>query len=442
MIKFNLTLIFLLAIWIQASSQTKKWTLQECIEYGVDQSIKMERQLLTNKNERLNLRDAALNLLPTISGGTNLGYSFGRSIGSDNTYVNQRVMSNNYSVGASLNIFSGFSAINALRYQKVSKLKGLQDSEKTANDIAISIIQAFYDLAYAEGLILISQEQVENAQLQLKQMERQHELGIKPKSDLFDIQSKLAESEYNLISNQNKKETALVALKQTMNYNPDDELEIEANSLSNMLPERQEVNIDQLYEQAKNDLPEVSAAEYAYRAARLNWYTVKGKLLPYISANGDISTYYYNTIDNSFSSQFHNNMSKSFSFSLNIPIFGGLYRQSNTSRAKNQMLDAQLAYDETLQNTYKEIQLAVLDLKAAAQEYDMAIKKENFSQMSYDANQKKYQQGLITIIDLNTSDNNLRQAKHDVLKARLTYGIKKRMVDFYQGMPLQTKIKF
>ena len=105
------------------------------------------------------------------------------------------------------------------------------------------------------------------------------------------------------------------------------------------------------------------------------------------------------------------------------------------------MKDAEFAYQQTLQNTYKEIELAVLDLQAAAQEYNMAIKKLNFNDLSYQANRKKYEQGLVTIMDVNTSDNNLRQAKLDLLKAKLTYGIQKRMVDFYKGTPLQTKIK-
>ena len=442
MIKLNFTLILLLALWMQAGGQTKKWTLQECIDYGVDKSLRMERQLLNNKVDQKNLRDATLDLLPSANGSSSLAYSFGRSLSSDNTYVNSRIMSHSYYLGADLNLFSGFAAINTLRYRKVSKLKGLQDSEKTANDIAVNIIQAFYDLAYAEGLILISQEQVENARLQLKQMERQHELGIKPKSDLFDIQAKLAESEYNLISNQNRRETALVALKQAMNYEPSDEMEIEVSSLSSALPEQRNIDINSLYAQAKDALPEVSSAEYAYRAAQLNWYVVKGRLFPSFSASGSLDTRYYNTSDETYRSQMKNNLGKSFGFSVSIPIFGGLYRHSNVARAKYQMQDAKLAYEETLQNTYKEIQLAALDLKAAAQEYDMALKKESFSQMSYEANKKKYQQGLVAIIDLNTSDNNLRQAQHDVLKARLTYGIKKKMVDFYQGIPLQSKIKF
>lgn len=442
MIKLSLLFFVFFLFSLQAQSQTKKWTLQECIDYGVDQSLRMDRQLLNNKTDKMNVRDAALNLLPSVDGSSSWGYSFGRSIGADNTYVNSRVISNYYDLGASLNIFSGFTAINRLRYQKMSKLKGLEDSEKTANDIAINIMQAFYDLAYAEGLIEISQEQLDNARLQLKRMERQHDLGLTPKSDLFDIQAQVAESEYNLIANQNKKSTALVALKQLMNYHPDEELEIDANTLSNAIPQMLQPDLNSIYEKAKEELPEIVSAEHALRAAKLNWYVQKGNLLPSFYLSGRVSTYYYHTQDASFTYQFRNNLSKGFSFGVNIPIFGGLYRHSNVSKAKYQMQDAEYAYKETLQGAYKEIQLAVLDLKAAAQEYDMAIKKQNFSEMSYEANQKKYEQGMVTIIDLNTSDNNLRQAKHDVLKAKLTYGIKKRMVDFYQGLPLQSKIKY
>lgn len=442
MIKFNFTVCLLLVCFLQSQGQAKKWTLQECIDYGVEQNLTVERQLLNNRTDKAYLRDARLDLLPGIEGSSGLSYNYGRSIGPDNTYINTRVISNSYNVGATLNLFSGFRAVNTLRYRKVSQLKGLEESEKTANDIAVSIMQAFYDLAYAEGLIVISQEQLENARLQLKKMERQHELGIKPKSDLFDIQSQVAESEYNLIANENQKATALVSLKQAMNYKEEGELEIEASSLSSVLPQNQSVNVGELYSKAQTDLPQVSAAEYAFRAAQLNWYVTKGNLFPSFSAYGELYTNYYNTQDNSFSYQFRNNLGKGFGFRVNIPIFGGLYRHSNVTRARYQMQDAELAYQQTLQDVYKEIELAVLDLKAASQEYEMAIKKENFSQLSYDANQKKYEQGLVTIIDLNTSDNNLRQSKHDVLKARLTYGIKKKMVDFYQGNPLQTKIQY
>lgn len=439
----RLSLLFLLLTFpgISSDAQTKKWTLQECIDYGVEESLAMERQLLSNKIDRTYLRDARLNLLPSVSGSSSVGYNFGRSIGENNTYVNTRIMSNNYYLGASLNLFSGFTAINTLRYRKVSELQGLEESEKKANDIAVSIMQAFYDLAYAEGLIEISVEQLENARLQLKKMERQHELGLKPKSDLFDIQAQVAEREFTLISTRNKKATALVTLKQAMNYQGDEEFEIEVTSLSSILPENESQNADQVFSQAITQLPEINSAQFAVRAARLNWYINKGNLLPSFGMSGSLNTYYYDTQENKFSKQFKDNLGKSFGFSVSIPIFGGLYRHSNITRAKYQMKDAEFAYQQTMQNTYKEVELAVLDLQAAAQEYNMAIKKLSFNELSYQANQKKYEQGLVTIMDVNTSDNNLRQAKLDLLKAKLTYGIKKRMVDFYKGTPLQAKIK-
>lgn len=129
MVKIGITLLTVL-IAFQSYGQEKKWTLQECIDYGVAQSLTMERQLLNNKIDNAYLRDARLDLLPNISGSSSLEYSFGRSIGADNTYVDSRILANNYRVGANLNLFSGFTAINTLRYRKVSKLRGLQDSEK------------------------------------------------------------------------------------------------------------------------------------------------------------------------------------------------------------------------------------------------------------------------------------------------------------------------
>ena len=70
----------------------------------------------------------------------------------------------------------------------------------------------------------------------------------------------------------------------------------------------------------------------------------------------------------------------------------------------------------------------------------LSRKKEEFSALAYQAGRKKYEQGLITIIEVNTTANNYLQAKYDLLKARLNYVLQKKMVDFYKGVPLQTKV--
>lgn len=61
---------------------------------------------------------------------------------------------------------------------------GWEETENQANQIAIQVMNAFFTLLYAEEEVRITQEQVENSRLRLKKIEREYELGKKPKSDL------------------------------------------------------------------------------------------------------------------------------------------------------------------------------------------------------------------------------------------------------------------
>ncbi len=83
--------LIILLFWVGTGiAQTKKWTLEECIDYGVEQSLQMQRQRLQNRNEQLSVRDAALSLIPslnTISPYANFNY--GRGIDPEtNTFTN------------------------------------------------------------------------------------------------------------------------------------------------------------------------------------------------------------------------------------------------------------------------------------------------------------------------------------------------------------------
>ena len=126
---------------------------------------------------------------------------------------------------------------------------------------------------------------------------------------------------------------------------------------------------------------------------------------------------------------------------MSLPIFSGLSRHSNLRRAKNNYQNARISYRQTEQSIYTEIQKAILDLESQVQQYEIALKKEKFSELAYRAGRKKYEQGLITIIELNTTANNYLQAKYDLLRARLNYVLQKKMVDFYSRKVSVLKIR-
>ena len=138
-------------------------------------------------------------------------------------------------------------------------------------------------------------------------------------------------------------------------------------------------------------LPEAIISRYNVRLYQLNLYATRASLYPTVSMNGGVSFgYYSNQSDGSFWSQVkdENRIGKSFGFTMNIPVFSGLGRRSNVSRAKNYYQDAQIVYRQKEQSVYKEIRQALLDLESVVQQYKLAEKKEEFSKLSYEAGKK------------------------------------------------------
>lgn len=357
-------------IRLACQRQNREWSLQECIDYGVEKSLSMQQRELQNKNDKLDVRDATLSLLPSVSGiSPGVNYSFGRGIDPEtNTYTNTRYMSvGGFGVGSSLTVFAGFSNINRLRAAKLSRLMGWEETENQANQIAIQVMNAFFTLLYAEEEVRITQEQVENSRLRLKKIEREYELGKKPKSDLFEMQAQQASVEFRLITAQNNCLNAQANLKYIMNYNAEEELKIDARSVSEVHPELHELKTKEVFTQALQTLPEIKLAAYQIRSAQLGVYSARAGLYPSISISGSISFgNYSDQRSGDFFSQItdRNQIGKGFSIGMSIPFYSGLSRRSSLQRAKHNYQSSKIQYQQTERALYNEIQQALQDLKS------------------------------------------------------------------------------
>ena len=75
-------------------------------------------------------------------------------------------------------------------------------------------------------------------------------------------------------------------------------------------------------------------------------------------------------------------------------------------------------------------------MQGFGEQYVQGEKKVSAAQLVYDGAERKFENGLISALDLQTAANTLLQAKSDRLQARLQYIVKSRMVDYYNGKPL------
>ena len=113
------TLIFIFSI-LQVSGQ-QKWTLEDCIRYAVENNLAVKQSGFESDMAEQNYRQAKWNMTPSVGAGSDLYYYIGRTIDqTTNTIVTEPYSYNSYYVGASVDIFRGFSAQNKISYWKIA----------------------------------------------------------------------------------------------------------------------------------------------------------------------------------------------------------------------------------------------------------------------------------------------------------------------------------
>lgn len=438
-------IIFIIAfiIGFTANAQEKKWTLEECMRYAIENSPKKNKQDAQNSIYHQNFLEAVGKLIPSLSTNTNASFNFGRGLDSEtNTYTDINSFSNNYSLYSSLVLFDGFSNINKMKMQKVNKLMGKQQLQQTKDVIAYETMEAFINVAYYMDMVKLAEQQLEESTANVKQIKRMEELGMKGAADVAELVAKEAADNYNLTRQKNLLVIGIIVLKEKMNFPIEDDIEI-SNIVSDELITKTQETAVSIFENAKSVNPKAMAAESAFQAQQLAYKSAKGSFSPTLSMEAGISTNFSRYMDgseySSFKDQIRDKRGHYIGFSLSIPIFSGFSRSAQVKRSKAQTVIARNERDETLRTLYSEVEQAVADMNGLADEFYQAKKQTDAMTVAHNVNQRKFTEGLINAIELHTSSNRLLQAKVDELNARLKYEIKHRLVDYYKGTPFITE---
>ncbi len=424
----------------RSQEQPETWTLHDCMQYAVAHSPEMRLQQATNDDRRIDRREAAFGFLPTISAGTSGSFNFGRGIDPEtNVYTNTTTFSNSYSLSADLDLFNGFSAVNNFRIAKTAVLLGVEEEQIKKDDICLQVIQAYYNVLYYRGMVELAREQLEESRTTLEQARVQSELGLKSYADVLQIESDVAAKDFNLTQQENTLEQGILTLKTAMYYPFDDELtlaEVEPSVLFSAFSH--ESDADSIAAAARGYLPAFRAEELKVRSAEFDLMTAKWSLVPYIYAQGGYSTgYVYDrsyAVNDPFWDQMNEKQGQYVGIGISIPIFNGLYKYNQIARKRNALATAEANRDIKYQQVEGEIRRAVQDMRGAAKQFVSADKKVNALVLSHQANSRKYEEGLMTVIELQTSSNSLLEARAERLNQGLQYLLKERVVMYYKGI--------
>lgn len=435
-------LLFLSSIHCPAQ---EAWTVDQCIQYAVTHNRDVRMQHIAVDDYRTEQTRAIGAFLPRIEGSVSGQYNFGRAIDPEtNTYTNVSTFYNGYSLSASIPIFDGLQQYNNLRAAKASLLMGKSQLAAQQDQTARNVMESYLQVLYYAGCIEIASEKRAESELLLKQTRVMVEVGQKGEADLAQMQATYATDDYEVTHQQSLYDKALLALKQQMNFPPEALLQV-APQETLLAPEEGYTGqpAGEIFEQARQYIPEIKLAEYNLLSAKYAYRSSKGALFPSLSMGVGVSTTYYKQLHvpntTSFNQQFRNNVGEYVYFTLSIPLFNRLNTLSNIRRQRNNLRKA----EEELEYRHHELNRLVMeactDQENSRKEMEKLRAKVESDRIAARLTTRKYEEGLASSIDVQTSAVTLLQSKVQLLQSQLTYIYKTRILNYYKGAPLWTE---
>ncbi len=420
------------------AQQDTLMTLHDCMQYAVSHATKMRLQAADRSDERWRRRQAILQVFtPSVDAQTYAYNQYGRNLDPEtNTYNSVTTFHNGYSISAGITLFDGFKAINNMRMASTMVKMGRSKEQQTKDEICLATMEAYYNVIYYMELEKVLNDQVTTAKTARDKAVRQEELGQKGHADVLQMESELAQKEYQLINTTNHKNDALITLKDVMFWPTDDELQIDSN-VSGTTTSLSVMNY--LAETAKSVLPTAEIATLSVKQAKLDLQMARGAYSPKLSLNAGWSTTYYTYPGRadykamSFGEQWKNNAGEYVQLSLSIPIYDQFQRRTNLHLKKNALSRAQAEYDQTMRDIENEVARAVNDRDGAYAAFLQADKLATLQQEAFRLSTKQLENGLISVIEYQTASQTYLNAMAERVNALLLLKIKDAVVRYYNG---------
>ena len=423
------------------TSAQEPWNLEQCMSYAAEHSSSVVQARWDVASAKATQNEALADFFPSVSAQVGGQFSWGRNIDPEtNTYNNITTFNNGYGIYASLTLFDGGQTLNRYRHARMERIRMMNAVEMKRDDSAIAAMMAYADALYYQNSIKIAEDKLHQSESMLTLTKRQEELGLKGRPEVAEAEASVANDKYSLVHQQNLYQQAMLSLRSAMNYPNTQTLEIDTTCYTPLTINTPD-NIESIYSAALFTNPKALEAEMKTKSSKYLYDISKGYMMPSISLNAGISTSYFKNISDvynvpRFGEQFRNNLGEYISATLSIPLFSGLSRLSGKKRAKYVYEQSKEQLNEQQRRLHDDIASAVMDRNGFALEILSLKAKVEADAEALRLNKRKYEEGLLSIIDLQLSANTYYSSRVEYLQKQMLYLLKDKLVEYYKGNKL------
>ena len=453
----------------------KEWSLQNCIDYALANNIQVKQQQLNEQLAKINLLQSKTGLIPNLYGNASHGYNNGKTIDMyTNQFASNTVQSDNLYLSSSVTLFSGFQLLNNIKQSKIDLQTSQYDLDKMMNDISLNLATAYLQILYNIEILNNAENQLKITNQQVARTQKLVDVGTVAKGSLLTLEAQAATEDLSVVTAQNNLDLSYLILTQMLDLNTTDNFKIEIPIIQTPADSSLKTTPEQIYSFAVQSQPEIKSAELKVTSSEIGLYIARGRRSPILSLRASYGTGYsgaskrlkginpsgldtigitsetppvyvvspgftYEYENTPFKDQFNDNVNKSISFNLSIPVFDGWQTNTNISKAKIAIQSAEYTLQTAKNTLYKSIQQAYADATAALNKYKSSQKSVAALKESYKYAEQKFEVGLVNTTDYNDAKNKLAEAESNLLQAKYEYVFRLKVLDFYMGKPIELK---
>jgi outer membrane protein len=470
-------LIFVLSFATLASAQTKKWTLEECVNYALKNNISIKQIELDTITSEIEKKAAYGNFLPTL----NANYAHSWNVGLNQNITtgllqNQTTQFSSMGLSSNVAIYNGLQNQNRLRRAKLSILASQYQLSKMKDDISLNVANAFLTILFNKENLKVQNEQLINDEKQLKRADELVKVGSVPRGDLLDMKATVASDKQKVVVAENNLLLSKLSLAQLLQLDDFQSFDVADD---NYIPEQSNVMAETpeaIIEKAKTERAElkiakanleiaekdVKIAKGAYQPRLVGFYafdtrisfaeTVVGfapNLTDPTRVIGFVEGTNQNVLQQNFipvkgaaapiADQLSDNKGHNFGVQLNIPVFNGFSVRNNVERSKLVLEKSKIAYNEQELNLERNVYTAFTDAKGALNTYESALSSLESREEAFNYAKEKYAVGMMNAFDYNQSQTLFTSAQSELIRAKYDYIFKQKVVEFYFGIPIINK---
>lgn len=437
------SVITILALFAVASTfGQKKWTLEDCINYAVENNITLQQARLQKQSATETRKQSNAALFPTLSASTNqsVGYRPWTSNGTMTvtngtvaTDVKKTYYNGSYGINASWTVWNGGQNTNQLKRDRLSEQQADLSVLETANSIQEQIARNYVQILYLTEAVEVQRQALETAKKNEERGQVMLEVGKMSKADLAQLTAQRATDEYNIVQAETQVADYMLRLRQLLEITDGRDFDIAIPATTDEQALATIPSLMNVYETALAQRPEIQNAKLDIEQSGLQMKMAKAGHLPTVSMTAGVGTSTNSLSQNTWGSQIKTNFDASAGVGIQIPIIDARKTKTAVNKARIAHEQAELDLVSRQKQLYSDIESCWLEAMSNQQKFRAAKLSVASEQASYDLLSEQFRLGLKNIVELLTGKDKLLQAQQNRLQSKYTTILNQQLLKFYQG---------